>query len=334
MLRLSTLRGILTLVVLGLFLCIAAVSTLTEEAAAPGNIILIVSEFPEKEAREFAKSLRTRAAHEKAFSSTEFRAVSTFGDETALKQAIAARGPEPAYPVICMDCRSAEMSAGIGCRPLVAVVPSKNLLSTKTLAYLGVNSKNCIIETAIRPRDVVGMLDSLDRPPAHLGVVHTPEAAANEGFYQETRVLLEKRLPGKVRMMECALSPAACQNSNAVKRSVEECSASMPRGSLLVVLPGQNSLKFPFVFREISQKQGFGLISVGEFPTDGTVGHIAYSPDTLAALCMERMCLAPGTENREEHADGACGPDWHWDATALRDLGYRAKADSSATGRE
>lgn len=209
----------------------------------------------------------------------------TFGEAVKIKE-IATRLQDSTRTLsLFLDAHSAAALAPQIRTPWIAVVRSKEMLLPGGSSANMPSNKAWILETMPTPGDLVQAIRRLHPLPRDVGMVYTPAAPGSSGFVEKTTNTLQSIFAGHIQVHTCVLAPGACRNATDVRNALENSFPSLPKGSLLLVLPDANTLKFAFVFRNFAVESGIGLVGLGDFNPGNTAFDITVPTEALSQQC-------------------------------------------------
>jgi len=254
------------------------------EADAGEGVVIVASTFPSMAHRDFQSALARIPGGDGEQPPLRVAGLITMGDaEETSRSLSAACQSRPLRACIFLDSRSARMLNHLTC-PMVALTPSASILdelatTTRTHPHI------TVVETRSRASDLIEALARFTPRPTTIGIVHTESAPGNDAFMKSLRNHAERESWSPEKLVECGISAAGCRNVQATRKAIAQAFADLPANAPLVVLPGQNALKFAFVFRSYAAERSLALIGVDAFPSQSTVCHLAIPPENLARYC-------------------------------------------------
>lgn len=296
-----------TLVVLAVFMLFAQAGQIMAAAPkAPGSAMRVgvVSGFPRKNNKLLVDELKKRCAAQAELRSVRFDSICTLGDPAEGEQMLARYRTQPPDLMIYLDGVSAAAYADRVATPCLAIVSAASTLagakgryqplvaqslSTATLpagAQAGGEIATWLLETTPRASLIAQVLSCFKPTPVGVAVAYIGGDASHEKFLADLDGALKTQIKTSMPLTRCPLPAASCNNAGAIQASVQYALAKFPRGGILLVLPGNNTLKFPFVFAQYAEQRQLLLIGLGDFNLNGGMVHLGCTPATLAESCL------------------------------------------------
>ena len=128
----------------------------------------------------------------------------------------------------------------------------------------------------------------------------------------------------------CPVSAAPCRNANNMLDGLKRAFRGLPGRSVLVVLPGQNTLKFSYVVRNYARERALGLVGLGEFPPTENLCHVAFAPKDLAGRCLDLIRCAEEGGDLDAVLRRPLKPRLRFDAEIARARGVLLKEEATS----
>jgi len=276
-----------------LVLLLAVVTEAYSDVSTQKKLVLVVSTFPNNVAREVSEALARKAGQTDVLEHLKFIDVRTLANETLAEKALLDIDLQQIHSTIFLDWQSLKMLRHRLSCPAIVLLRSRRMLETSKDADDSSLPMNrlakgglFVVETDPGADSFLKAIAELTPSPKTVGLVCTRNDVGNELFLSELEQVWKETFTDRMSLETLDVSGAACQNANALKNALEKRFDSLERGGILAVLPGQNTLKFPFVFRNFCDERNLGLAGLGSFPSSTTVLHITYPSEILAERCL------------------------------------------------
>lgn len=268
----------------------------------------VVAGFPKASNKEFVEKLKEQTRSQQP-NPPRVEFMCTFGDPSAVKRWETQLGGNKPSLQIYLDGPSCSMFSASFPVPSVAIVSSRSAIecttdsiacsatrcaSTGAASEAGVSTVSLarltlpwILETTPDAGSVARQVAVLKPAPAGIGLACIKGDAAHEAYVKELVQSLAKDMGASIHLTVCHLPGASCNNADAIAEMVKRDFAVLPDRSLLLILPGNNTLKFPFVFDQYASQRQFGLVGLGDFHGSTPLIHIGCPTEEAVRVCTE-----------------------------------------------
>jgi hypothetical protein len=313
------------LAVLGILLFAGLPLEAQNISAKDEMVVLVFSNYPKKSSSLFINELKAQLSNMQEGSAFALDLLYTMGDEKTADQLVKELQSREVLLCVYLDLGSARLIAPRIATPGLILIPSARFLDMKKDGLLlGLSDRTAVLETQPTLKHFVAAAQRVTPPPPRLGLVDTRYNTQEGALIKELRkiwpeeILSEDSAPISV----CAPNGAACENLNAMRHTLQKDLAELEKGSLLLVMPDTNTLKFAFAIRQFSEKQQLGLIGFGDFHPGGELLRISYTTQQLASVCSDTiLTYARNPEGKPQLAERPA-PQVSFDPQIGKALGY------------
>lgn len=311
----------------------------TAEPGSPGQglIIGMVAGYPKSNNTLLLDELRKRCKGATGLDAVRFEYTYTMDDPAEVDKLLKRYRSQTPDFMIYLDRASASSYADQIAVPCLAIASARSVVVSEkgrfrtlatqssttvsqTVAASTSRLSTWLIETTPQATLIAKILAGLNPVPATIGIAYIKGDASHEKFLDD----LDHALAGKLSSppLRCALPPASCNNANAIQAILQATFVNLARGGIMIVLPGNNTLKFPFVFDQFAEKQQLVLVGLGDFDESGVQIHVGCSPATLAETCLDILSQVLAQKTQISPMLVAPRQQLRWNKERLGKAGY------------
>ena len=306
---------------------------------APSSLVEVVATFPKNSHQEFVKRMQKFVQEKQKPAIYRFDLSYTMGDPANTEKILSKFKQEQPTIIIFLDVNSALALDPLVSTPSIVIASSELKLKgcnfrsrlgseqsgrTGTAEYSDKKGSKAawILETTPNASTIIGFLRAIKPPPKEIGVVFINGDTGHENLLKELGSSLRPS-----NLVKCSLPGVSCNNATAIEQIVQKSFEKLSTGSLVLVLPGNNTLKFPYVFEQYAAKHRLAIATLGDFSCNRAIFHIGCTPETLAEACSQILSTGR-SKNGVEHP-GIFPVQYLLtiDSNAMSGLGYSLRSD-------
>lgn len=276
--------------------CLATLLALSLAAvsAAEPALVGVLGTIPSPEHTALVNALRAAAPERYTAESA-----TTFADPALTRKTLEGWKARGVRALVACDPEAARAISAVGEPARFVVIPDEHLLTAgegeESSAAWWKAPRVALIETSPEGAEAAAVLMRLQPPPPRVGLTYTIALPPAEHF----RDALADQLPALASAdidststaagWQCRLDPGACRNVHEVRSGLEAAFGTFPRGSMIVVYPDSNTVKFSHAFTRFARERELVLVGVGTFRPAGCTLRIERPAATIAARMIAAL---------------------------------------------